>query len=514
MKYMIGIDAGTSNVKAVLFDEQGNELYIASKENEPLLKGDAMLEQDMNILWEKSADCIKQVAQQANIQIDDEVVIGITGQGEGIWMMDEDGKPVQHAILWCDGRAMNEVEYVTVIHPSIGKLIHKTTGTPPLTGTQLMLLKWMQNNRADILMKTSTIFFCKDWIRYKLTGHIGCDYTDSSTSLINVETGKIAHNVLEVLNLTDYEHCLSEPVPSDTIISTITNTNAHNLHLPPSTRVIAGAIDVCASAIGVGAIHEHDTCVVLGTTCANERILKKDHCSFGKAFTRYEKHPLSNLYMMLQPTMNGTPNIDWLIENISLTKNFNEIDALIETVPVGCGGVIYHPYINKAGERSPFYHRYARASFFGISSVCKREYLIRAVYEGIAYSIRDCLGDDDKGSKIYIAGGGAKSDVWLQIISNVLGKEVVVSSSKELGAKGVALMGGVAIGFFDNYEEAKEKACHYKKSFAPNAIIHEQYNLLFKLYKELRVQYDAMWTLRHEITKEMKTIQKRKEIDI
>lgn len=507
MKYMIGVDAGTSNVKAVLFDEQGNELYIASKENEPLLMGDAMLEQDMNVLWEKTAFCIKQVAHMASIQMDDEVVVGITGQGEGIWMMDKKGNPIQNAILWCDGRAMNEVEYVTVKYPSIGKLIHETTGTPPLTGTQLMLLKWMQNNRVDCLAKASTIFFCKDWIRYKLTRHIGCDYTDSSTSLINVKTGKIAHQVLEALDLIDYEHCLPKPVQSDTITSTITKDNANALHLPPSTRVIAGAIDVCAAAVGVGAMNENDTCVILGTTCANEIILKKKHCSFGKPFTRYEKHPLGNLYMMLQPTMNGTPNIDWLLENISITKKFSEIDRIIETVPVGSGGIIYHPYINKAGERSPFYHRYARASFFGISSMCKREYLIRAVYEGIAFSIRDCLGEDFRGTNICIAGGGAKSDVWLQIIANVLGLEVVVSSCKELGAKGVALMGGVAVGLYQNYEDAKNKACHYKKSFTPNIIKHEQYNLLFKLYKELRLQYDAMWTLRHDITKQMKVIQ-------
>lgn len=506
VRYMIGVDAGTSNVKAVIFDEAGTQLYTATEENEPLCMGDALLEQDMLLLWEKTATCIRDVSKCADIQEKDDVVIGVTGQGEGIWMMDKAGNPVQNAILWCDGRAVKEVEYVTKEKPEIGRMIHETTGTPPLTGTQLMLLAWMRNHRLEALNRADVIFFCKDWIRYKLTNTIGADFTDSSTSLIHVQTKQVAHNVFKALDLVAYERCIPQPVTSDTIVSTITQENAKSLHLPSTTNVIAGAIDVCASAVGVGAMKENDTCVILGTTCANEMIIEKEHCLFGRENTRYEKYPLHNLYMMLQPTMNGTPNIDWMVENLSLTDDFSTLDALIEKVPVGSGGVIYHPYINKAGERSPFYHRYARASFFGISSLCTRDHLIRSVYEGVAYSIRDCLGTDFKGKQICIAGGGAKSDVWLQIIADVLGLEIVVSSCNELGAKGVALMGGVARGFYASYEEAKEKACHFKKTFTFDEKRHKQYDALFNLYKELRLQYSSLWTLRHEVTTQIKQV--------
>ena len=115
--------------------------------------------------------------------------------------------------------------------------------------------------------------------------------------------------------------------------------------------MIAGALDTSATAVGLGAIHEKDACVILGTTCASEIVMRKEDCRFGAENSRYEKHPIEELYVELQPTLNGTPNIDWMLENIAKTKDFDEIDRIVDSVPVGCGGVVYHPYISVAGER-------------------------------------------------------------------------------------------------------------------------------------------------------------------
>ena len=218
----------------------------------------------------------------------------------------------------------------------------------------------------------------------------------------------------------------SEISRSDTVTGVTTEAFARETGLPAGIPVIAGALDTSATAVGLGAIHEKDACVILGTTCASEIVMKKEDCRFGAENTRYEKHPISELYVELQPTLNGTPNIDWMLENIAKTKDFNEIDRIVDSVPVGCGGVVYHPYISVAGERAPFYHPYARASFFGISQVTTRDQLIRAVYEGISLSIRDCLQNIDKDAKIYLAGGGAKSPVWAQMIADVMGKTVMI----------------------------------------------------------------------------------------
>lgn len=506
MKYILGIDVGTSNVKAVLFDEGGQEVRVASRESETINGAGNHVEQDMYVVWENVKACVKSVMASKADGKEEIVGVGVTGQGEGCWLIDQEGNPVQNAILWCDGRAVKEVGEITKEHPEIGKLYHKTTGTPPLLGNQMMLLKWMKENRQEVLDKADKLMFCKDWIRYKMTEKIQTEITDSLTSLVDVESGKIAVELMEALGIAKYRDYLSDPVRSDEVVGTLLDSFADEVGLQRGLPVIAGALDTSATAVGLGAIHEKDVCVILGTTCANEIVLKKEDCDFGAENSRFEKHPLGELYVELQPTLNGTPNIDWMLEHIAQTKDFQEIDKMVSKTPVGCGGVVYHPYISVAGERAPFYHPYARASFFGISQVTTREDLIRAVYEGISMSIRDCLQNVDKDATIYLAGGGAKSPVWAQMIADVLGLKVMIPAGRELGAKGVALMVGVRQGLYKDYEEAVKKACTFRQVYHPNLVNTRKYDLIYELYKKVRIHNQEIWDYRHQMNKKIKAI--------
>lgn len=507
MRYILGIDVGTSNVKAVLFDECGTEVCVSSRESKTINGAGNQVEQDMNIVWEKVKNCIKDVAENSGTEKESIIGIGVTGQGEGCWLIDKEGEPVQNAILWCDGRAVAEVGEITMEHPEIGELYHTITGTPPLLGNQMMLLKWMKEQRKETLDKAWKLIFCKDWIRFKMTGEVLTEITDSLTSLINVQTGEIAEELMEAMGIAEYKDYLSDPVRSDEVVGTILDSFADEVGLRRGLPVIAGALDTSATAVGLGAIHEKDVCVILGTTCASEIVLKKEDCAFGREATRYEKHPLGELYVELQPTLNGTPNIDWMLGNISTTKDFGEIDKIVDSVPVGCGGVVYHPYISVAGERAPFYHPYARASFFGISQVTTRNHLIRAVYEGISLSIRDCLQNVDKSGTIFLAGGGAKSPVWAQMIADVVGMKVMIPSGKELGAKGVALMIGVSQGLYRDYDEAVNKACTFKQVYEPNRVNTKKYDLLYELYRSVREHNQEIWDYRHQMNKMIRAIE-------
>lgn len=506
MKYILGIDVGTTNVKAVLFDEAGQEIYVASRESKMLNATGNQAEQDMQVVWENVKACVKETAHAKSEEAKAIIGVGVAGQGEGCWLIDKNGQPVQNAILWCDGRAVNEVGAITKEHPEIGKLYHKTTGTPPLLGNQMMLLKWMKENRKEVLDQADKLVFCKDWIRYQMTGEIKTEITDSMTSLIDVESGQIAYELMKALDVAEYRDYLPDPVRSDEVVGTLLDTFAEEVGLPKGLPVIAGALDTSATAIGLGAIHEKDVCVILGTTCANEIVMKKEDCDFGGENTRYEKHPLGDLYVELQPTLNGTPNIDWMLEQIALTKDFQEIDKLVDSTPVGCGGVVYHPYISVAGERAPFYHPYARASFFGISQVTKRGDLVRAVYEGISMSIRDCLQNIDKNATIFLAGGGAKSPVWAQMIADVMGHKVMIPAGRELGAKGAALMVGVRQGLYKDYDEAVKKACTFRQVYEPNLTNTKKYDLIFELYKKVRIHNQEIWDYRHQMNKKIKAM--------
>lgn len=503
MKYIIGIDAGTSNVKAVLFDTEGKEICIESRKNEPIYIGHTHVEQNMNVLWEKVAECIKGVVANGPAKPEEILGIGVTAQGEGIWLIDENGEPVQDAILWCDGRAADEVDEVNKSEEKLGQQIHKVTGTPPLTGTQLMLLKWMKNNRKDVLDKASTMFFCKDWVRYKLTGTLNGDNTDTGTSLMDAQKGVVAKELMESLGLGEYVKLVAPPVPSETIVGTVLPSVAETLGLPADLPVVAGAIDVVASAVGIGAVQDKNICVILGTTLANEVFSKKETCVFGEEGTRYERHAVEGLFVNLLATMNGTPNLDWVQNEVALTKNFDEIDKIIDSVPAGSHGVIYHPYVGQAGERAPFYHPYAKANFFGIGANTKRADLIRAVYEGLTLSIKDCLQGADKNSKIFVAGGGTKSKVWTQMISDITGMEVIVSDGNEFGAKGAAMMLGVAVGEYSDWEDAAGRTCKAKCTYTPNKERTAVYEDVYKLYVKIREQMEDLWYEREELMRKL-----------
>ena len=506
MKYVLGIDVGTSNVKAVIFDAFGKELQIVSQESETFNGKGNTVEQDMTAVWERVKYCVKGVMAAGLVPKEDILGIGVCGQGEGCWLIDKEGNPVQNAILWCDGRAADLVNTINEKEPDLAKYYYETTGVQPLLGNQMVLLRWMKENRKEILDAADKLLFCKDWIRYKLTGNIGADLTDSMTSLLDVQTGQISDELLKKMGVYEYRDYLPTPHRPDEVAGCVRDELADELGLRRGTPVIYGALDTSATAVGLGAIHESEACVILGTTCACEINMKKEDCQFGAENTRYERHPVGELFVELQPTLNGTPNIDWMLENIAETTDFNEIDRLIESVPVGCGGVIYLPYISVAGERSPFFHPYARAEFFGISTPTTRNHLIRAIYEGLSFSVRDCLLHVDKSGTIFLAGGGAKSPVWAQMIADVMGMKVMIPSGQELGSKGVAMMVGVSQGLYKDYDEAVEKACSFTQIYEPDPVRAKKYDLIFELYLKLRRSNDELWNQRHALNKQLALI--------
>lgn len=506
MKYLIGIDAGTSNVKAVLFDENGKECAVASRENKTITGANNSTEQDMNAVWESAFDCLKELARENTDACKDLAAIGLTGQGEGFWAIDKDGNPVQNAIIWRDGRAVEEVEALNGGDGSGGRRYHEITGTPPLTGGQMMVSAWMVNHRREVLDRTWKVFFCKDWIRYKLTGEVYADFTDSMTTLMDMRKGEYAYEVMEMLGLSPYRDLYPEVKRSDEIVGTVTDEMAEAIGLPKGIPVITGALDTSATAVGLGAVNEGSICVILGTTCAVESVLKKEDCAFGAPATRYEKHPRGNLFFDLQPTNNGTPNIDWMVDRIAGTKDFSAIDEMVASVAPGCGGVIYLPYISLGGERAPFYHPYARASFFGISEVTEKAHLIRAVYEGISLSLKDCLRGREAKGTVYLAGGGAKSPVWAQMIANVLGTEVVTPSGKEQGAKGAMMMAGIACGVYKDYDDAAARACSFERTYQPEARVTEAYAKIYELFVKLRTTSSDLWNERHQLNKQVKQL--------
>lgn len=495
-KYIIGIDAGTTNVKSVLFDLDGNEIFIESIVNEPYYLPNNEIEEDMDVVWQNVLNSLVLLMRRNKINKDDVVGIGVTGQGEGIWLIDEYGRPTQNAILWNDGRAYKEVDYLTNENKELGARATEVTGMTPFPGAQLVLLMWMAKHRPEVLDQSKNMFFCKDWIRFKLTGEVYTDTTDAGTSLLDLKTNEPAEEIFGKLGLEEYLRLIPEVRKPHELGGHLTEKMAKIIGLNPGIPVVMGGIDLVCCMVGMGAVARKDVGIILGTTCGTQVVLQQEECSFGDS--RYENHASDGLYISMNPTMNGMPNIDWAASEIALSKDFNMIDSMIRDIEPGCGGLIYHPYIGAAGERSPFTNTNAKASFFGINSESDRAHMVKAVYEGMIFSIKDCLLKAFDESEIYISGGGAKSSILPQLISDATGMRVNISNGKELGAKGAAIMLGVSLGYYEDYEDARNKTCKVEQSLEADLNKKFVYDEYFKLFKELRLSYDKMWNMRKE----------------
>lgn len=497
MKYLIGIDAGTTNVKAVLFDENGNEILVALRENIPVQPENAAMEMDMELLWQKTFECIQEVVSNKTVKKENIIGISITGQGEGLWLVDDKGIPVANARLWNDGRATGIID--DLHNQGIFEYIHKTTGTQMFTGSSLVHLLYAKKHSPELLKKASKLMFCKDWIRYKLTGKINIEYSDAATSLLDIKQLGLSKELFEKLDLQEYERLLPELLHATDIAGTLLPSIAEKIGLSPDTPIGTGAIDVVAASIGVGAINNGDTNTILGTTCATSIVTNSIDPGIG--MTRFEVHGRDGYYINLQPTMSGTPNIDWMLKNVAHVKDFADIDKILNKLGPVAGGIIYHPYIAKSGERAPFYNPNARASYFGLSSEITNEYLIKAVYEGIAFSIKDCLEsiNTSKEGVIYLAGGGAKSSAWAQIISDVTGHKVEISEGKEFASKGAAVLLGLTLGIYKDFDELKKRTCRSSASYTPNEGHNKIYEEYYKLYRDMREGFNKYWNQRREI---------------
>lgn len=502
MKYLIGLDIGTSNVKAVLFDIHGNELLVKDCPTEVIVTNGNWQEQDMMQVLDQCTACIKGVVDSKIADPADILALGLSGQGEGCWMIDKDGKPVKNASLWSDGRGSDIVDRIAADQPELFKKIHKLTGSTPLPPATLIHMLWYKEHMPEVYQEGNTVLNCKDWVRFCMTGNRNMELTDASISILDSKSATFSTEIFEELGMADLLPYLPTLIKPYDNAGGVTEAFAAATGLLAGTPVAGGALDVTATMVGVNAVNPGEIYCILGTTCCTGVVYDLNKIELGaNPSRRHIYHPKAGLCIDLMPLMAGTPNLDWAIENISSTSDFAEIEKEMAAVPAGCGGVVYHPYITPSGERAPFYNPDARAGFFGMSIHTTRYHMVKAVYEGLAFAIRDCLDGVEEPGAIYVAGGGSKSAYWAQVIADCTGRQVVRSKGTEFGAKGAAILAGVCVGEYADINEAAAQLCQVDDSFDPNPDNVAIYNDLYSIYRDSRIANMELWHQREAIVK-------------
>ncbi|MGO1400801.1 MAG: FGGY family carbohydrate kinase [Flaviflexus sp.] len=490
MEVIIGVDGGTTAVKAVAFTLDG-EIYATHHESVPVNYGPSgEAEQDMNLIWQAVADCLSSVVKQLDGH--DIVGIGLTGQGDGVWLVDEVGEPVRPAANWMDGRAGDRVAAWTADGKDAKVL--EVTGTSLFSGLFPVLLEELRENEPDVIARAATQLYCKDWLRFRLTGERATDYSEASRTFLDVrDASGYSEQLAASLNMTDALALLPEVRHPAGKASPLSAEASEITGIPEGTPVGVGQIDVAVTGAGLGMVENGNTWLILGTTGFVGTLLpsvseRKSDLSMVLA-TGNDAQVLE-----FMAPMTGTPNLDWIKKMLGLeVANWGDIETVARKAGPGSHGVVYLPYASPGGERAPFLDPHASASWQGMSLTTEREDILRSVYEGVAFSLVECIETLEVQDDLLVSGGGFRSDLLCEILADATGLTVVRQDAPEAGARGAAVLGLVSAGRYDTVEEAARALGATTETFEPNAENRDIYRAAYDLFLETRAALRPVW---------------------
>lgn len=474
----IGVDLGTSAVKLLLMDEEGKIHKIISKEYELYFPHSGWSEQKPEDWLKQSLEGIKELTEGC----DKSQVAGISfgGQMHGLVVLDEEDQVIRPAILWNDGRTEEETQYLNEV---IGKdQLSKYTANIAFTGFTAPKILWMKRKEPDNFKRISKIMLPKDYLAYKLSGSFCTDYSDASGMLLlDVEHKCWSKEMLEICSITEEQ--LPKLYESYEVVGSLKKNIAEELGMTEEVKVIAGAGDNAAAAVGTGTVGEGMCNISLGTSGTIFISSKKFKVDENNALHSFA-HADGNYHLMGCMLSAASCNKWWSEEILKTTDFVNEQAGITK---LGENNVFYLPYL--MGERSPHNDPKVRAAFIGMSMDTTREEMTQAVLEGVAFGLRDSLevarslGINIARTKI--CGGGAKSPLWKKIIANVMNIKVEVIESEEGPALGAAMLAAVGCGEYPDVETATKQFVKTIDTVEPEKELVEKYEERYQKFKNI-----------------------------
>ena len=491
MAYTIGVDIGTSGTKSLLIDPDGNILAEASAAYGVLMPKPLWSEQDPEDWWTATQKTIRAVVKQARVKPAEVKAIGLSGQMHGSVFLDKAGKVLRPALLWNDGRTVDECEEITQRAGGRDELI-RMVANPALTGFTAPKILWLRNKEPKRFERLKTVLLPKDEIRRRLTGELVTEVSDASGMLLlDVRNRCWSDELLGKLQLD--RAMLASVVESEEITGTLRPEVADKLGLTPECRVVGGAGDCAAGAIGNGIVRSGILTASLGTS--GVMFVHCDQPQYdvqGRLHTFC--HAVRGKWHMMGVTLSAAGSLQWFVENLckELAQRrgvdpYAEIGGEAAAVPAGSEGLLFAPYL--AGERTPHADPLARGCFVGLTTAHTRGHLARAVMEGVAMSLRDSLeiiqGLGVPVKEMRLSGGGAKSGLWKQIFADVMNHTACTINAEQGPAYGVALLAAVGVGHFKSIEEACKATIEVVKKTPPKKNAVKAYDRLYPIYRNL-----------------------------
>jgi xylulokinase len=494
--YTLGIDVGTGGTRALLLDEQGHLVASATEEHEPFASPEiGWAEQHPEDWWRACCVAVPKVIERARLRAEDIACVGFSGQMHGAVMLDDRGKVVRPALIWCDVRTNPQCEELT---KQIGAAqIIQATCNPALANFTLTKLMWVREHEPEKWQRVRSVMLPKDYVRFRMTGERAIDMADASgTLLLDVARRRWSRLMLEATAID--EHMLPALFESPDVCAQINSEGAKALGLRQGTPVVAGAGDQAAGAVGMGIVAPGTVSATIGTSGVVFAATDRPALEPGGRLHTF-CHAIPGRWHVMGVTQAAGLSLRWFRDQFGTGVDDNDgkkdrsdpyerLSDEAARIPPGCQGLLWTPYL--MGERTPHLDPNARAALVGLTASHTRAHVIRAILEGVAFSLRDTftLFEEMKVgvNRIRLGGGGARSPLWRQIQADVYGHEVEIVEAEEGAAYGAAILAGVGAGLWKSVDEACAAVVRVAKTVrsqpAAVGVMNESYAAFRRVY--------------------------------
>jgi len=507
MAYLMGIDVGTTSTRALIIDEGGRVVASAADEYPMDTPRPLWAEQDPSDWWRATCRAIREALDLSAIAPAAIAGLGLTGQMHGVVLLDGEKRVLRPAIIWCDQRSQVQCDWIT---QQVGaERLIELTCNPALTGFTLPKLLWIRDHELEVYERAAKLLLPKDYIRFLLTGVFASEVSDASgTLLFDVKGRRWSQEMLEAMAIRP--ELLPEVYESPAVSGHLSSEAARAIGLLEGTPVVGGGGDQAAGAVGNGVVERGLISSTIGTSgvvfAFADRPVLDPH---GRVHTFC--HALPGAWHVMGVTQGAGLSLRWFRDNfagaevqvgsLAGTDPYDLLTAEAARAQPGCEGLLFLPYL--MGERTPHLDANAKGLLFGITARHSRFQVIRAILEGVAYSLRDSLEIlkemEVPITQVRASGGGGRSALWRQIQADVFGTEIVTINATEGPSYGAALLAGVGAGLFGSVEEACRRTIRVVERTKPipeNVRIYERfYPLYCSLYGMMKPAFDQVTEL-------------------
>ncbi len=485
----LGIDVGTGGSRTVLIDSQGAVLASATVEHQPFASPEIGWAEQNPEDWKRAVfAAIRKVLENENVAADEIGAIGLSGQMHGAVFLNKFDEVLRPSIIWCDQRTEKQCRELT---EKIGaeKLI-ELVSNPALPNFTLPKMLWVRENEPEIWNQTGSVLLPKDYIRFHLSGDKATDVADASgTLLLDVQNRKWSSEILAAVKMG--ESLLPELYESTEITGTISAGCAAETGLIAGTPIVAGAGDNAAGAVGMGIVKVGAVSATIGTSGVVFAVTEKPSIDLrGRIHTFC--HAVPERWHVTGVTQAAGLSLRWFRDNFAASESYDDLVDEAAKISVGADNLLWTPYL--MGERTPHVDSNARASLIGLTASHTKAHVVRAIMEGVAFSLRDSIEVFKELNipieTIRLGGGGARSSLWRQTQADVYGQKVETIAAEEGAAYGAALLAGVGAGAWKTVDEVCDKTIRTAEKIEPNdesvEILNRRYQAYQAIYPSLR----------------------------